>query len=559
MEDPGRLHDTQTSRKRHRSDDVSTASFRLTHSAPLDAIDTLRHRPSANPSHNDTDNFPASANDTPPVLEPLHPPIPNFAQITQVPPRPTSTPHSNLDPSAGMVCHVAPPLPNPGRAHRFCQACDHVNHVRRKHCTNCGAPKPSAVRNAVGVRPITEVETSADRPHVTDGTYRADYMQTQMVSGSVPAPFDPSNRVPNQPYPRSDAGHQKNTEQSPHQARSLAMKCPGDDIPLLGNAPKPGSHFSTPDMLTARRFRPGQALLCEPLVNMNSFQTPERRLSTQTSSGAGATAQYVSQVDVNHHSQAVDRQQYQLPSMQGMPNEKQFTGSSIRFRAASRPDMVDGRIPRSAAQAQEKAPDEPLAEDVLSLNRPAIDPGDSRHVDRRYQNVHGMRLTGRELNDQNQMYGNEPEAHGTSGLMYKHPEAHGTSGIMYKQNPDMFSIHQQYRNDRDHLIGQDALRRDKLGHAIADPNHHDARSGFHTQQQQTLSRQPEPSRLSEQAVHPYRNGMDGDRFRHSQYRQLQKPVDHVPATAFEESNRHPDESRYALENILMQHKAARNS
>eukprot|EP00177_Eucheuma_denticulatum_P008199 GFKZ01014923.1.p1 GENE.GFKZ01014923.1~~GFKZ01014923.1.p1 ORF type:complete len:488 (+),score=25.61 GFKZ01014923.1:72-1466(+) len=464
-----------------------------------------------------------------------------------------------------MVCNIAPPLPNPGRAHRFCQACDHINHVRRKLCTNCGAPKPSAVRNAVGVRPITEVESSTDRRHLSDPAYRPDYIQTQVVSNSMPAPYDPPNRVPNQSHPRSDPGPEKSTEQSPHQARSLAMKCPGDDIPLLGNAPKTGAHFSAPDMHAMRGFRPGQALLCEPLVNMNSFHTPVRRLSTQTSSAAAPTPQFVTHVDVNHHAQNVDREQYQLPSMQGVATQKQFTGASIRFRSAPRHDTRDARIPRGPVQAQEKPPDEPLAEDVLSLNRPAIDHGDLRRGDRRQPIAHGMRFTGRELNDQNQMQ-NQMHSHMQSHMqgqiqnqMYgSEAEAHGNSGLMYKQNQDMFPIHQQYRHDRDHVTGQDTLRRDKTGHSAPDPNHHER--AFHSQQQQhTFGRTLEPSRISEQPLHTYRNGIDGDRFRHPQFRQVQKPVENVTATTFEESHRHPDESRYALENILMQHKTTRNS
>lgn len=68
---------------------------------------------------------------TTPILQPLHPPIPNFSAISQAPQlRPQNSishtlPSEPNHPATGIYS-IALPLPNPGRAHRFCQACDHV-------------------------------------------------------------------------------------------------------------------------------------------------------------------------------------------------------------------------------------------------------------------------------------------------------------------------------------------------------------------------------------------------------------------------------------------------
>lgn len=69
-----------------------------------------------------------------PVLQTMHPPIPNFAAIAHPPssrqavishsPNLTDRHHPNTP-----IYNIALPLPNPGRAHRFCQACDHVRRI----------------------------------------------------------------------------------------------------------------------------------------------------------------------------------------------------------------------------------------------------------------------------------------------------------------------------------------------------------------------------------------------------------------------------------------------
>lgn len=72
---------------------------------------------------------------TAPVLQTMHPPIPNFAAIAHA----TSSRHQGVIPHSSNltdrhhsntpIYNIALPLPNPGRAHRFCQACDHVRYI----------------------------------------------------------------------------------------------------------------------------------------------------------------------------------------------------------------------------------------------------------------------------------------------------------------------------------------------------------------------------------------------------------------------------------------------
>lgn len=114
------------SRKRHRSEDISAPSYRLAHSSSAmpDARNS-RLRPVSQQGEADL-LIPPTSDPQAAVLEPLHPPIPNFSAISQGAPRPNTIPHSSTEHQGGMMYNIALPLPNPGRAHRFCQACDHV-------------------------------------------------------------------------------------------------------------------------------------------------------------------------------------------------------------------------------------------------------------------------------------------------------------------------------------------------------------------------------------------------------------------------------------------------
>lgn len=75
----------------------------------------------------------STPNSSTPVLQMMHPPIPTFDLISHKPPssshyqtpfRPNVSPPS--PPPPPLSNHLTMPLPNPGRAHRFCQSCDHV-------------------------------------------------------------------------------------------------------------------------------------------------------------------------------------------------------------------------------------------------------------------------------------------------------------------------------------------------------------------------------------------------------------------------------------------------
>lgn len=116
------------SRKRHRTEDISTTSYRIPHSSAMPEARTgnPRLRPVNQQTEADLLIPPTTDPQAAAVLEPLHPPIPNFSAISQGAPRPNSIPHSTNEHPGGVVYNIALPLPNPGRAHRFCQACDHV-------------------------------------------------------------------------------------------------------------------------------------------------------------------------------------------------------------------------------------------------------------------------------------------------------------------------------------------------------------------------------------------------------------------------------------------------
>lgn len=114
-------------RKRHRTEDISGCSYRQSHSTGMS--DSRNARMRFDPQHGDGDDvlIPSSADVASVALEPLHPPIPNFSAISQAAPKPHPVGYGSSEPQGSMVYNIALPLPNPGRAHRFCQACDHVS------------------------------------------------------------------------------------------------------------------------------------------------------------------------------------------------------------------------------------------------------------------------------------------------------------------------------------------------------------------------------------------------------------------------------------------------
>lgn len=328
------------------------------------------------------------------------------------------------------------------------------------------------------------------------------------------------------------------------------MKCPDDDIPLLGNSAKPASSLSSADLHASRQFRPGQALLCEPLVNFSKFHTSEAR--PQLNSFRNPQPNHVDFAQTQKlFPEHPDRDQYTLPSMHGMQNQR-LVHAPPAYKPQPRSDIADSRIPVNTPQQYEKIHDEPLVEDVLSLNRTAIpNHQDSREVDRRYSNTQGARHPARDITEHTQMYNPMQDT-----------QAH--SGLLYKPSHDFYQVQQQQQfraDDRDQGYVHDASRRHRLVHTMGDPNQDHFR-GY--SQPQDVQRYQVGGRALEPTVH-IRNVFDVDRVRgiaasdnrmvHGAVSHLHKPEDEVSATPYEEPNRHPDESRYALENLLMQRKS----
>lgn len=537
-----------TSRKRHRTDDISGSSFRLPHSSGITAPNSSRMRTAGNTQQQDNDaNLPVPSEAQTPALEPLHPPIPsipNFSAISQGITRPTSMPSSTADPPTGFNYSIALPLPNPGRAHRFCQACDHVNHVRRKLCTNCGAPKPSAVRNAVGVRSISEVDSAQDKRSQGDGVFKSDnYSQSQLPSTSLPsgAQFDIQNRINSQSLTQSDPRYPRQTEPVSYQARSLAMKSPGDDIPLLGTTQRPPqSSFPIPETHPSRRLRGGQAVLVEPLVTFNPLAGQENRYQPSV-----PRHPYGSPVDFQQKlftSNSVDRDHAALPSVQGMPPQRPYPSSNTNYRQSSRPPVLDNRGIRASTQLSDDA----LPEEVLALNRNAVAPFDPRQNSRRFPNAPGMRQYS---SDQPQIYPGMPDA----------------TGLLYRQGQELFHQQAQFRQDeRGGLISNDPGRGQKYGQSLPVPPTGDDR-GFPSHHLD-VQRGHAVSVLDEQQQHStLRRGLEEDRARQlamdgrvdpHNLRHLHKHDDHVNVNTaqFQDHNRSQDDGRLALDNILMQHK-----
>lgn len=553
-----------TSRKRLRPDDISGSSFRLPQSSAIAVSNNSRLRAMGNTQQQENDStLPTDAQA--PVLETLHPPIPNFSAISQGTTRPNSMPAPAAETPSGLIYNVALPLPNPGRAHRFCQACDHVrkipagnlrhrhhypsctnpldpilshfgsiqiNHVRRKLCTNCGAPKPSAVRNAVGVRSISEVDSTADRRPQGDMFKPDTYLQSQIPTAPFPqgGQFDMQGRLNAQGLSQGDPRFPRQADHVSYQARSLAMRSPGDDIPLLGNAQRPQSSFPGPESQTSRRMR-GQAVLCEPLINFNSFGAQDNRNpGPPVRQPYGNLAEFHQKVFPN---QLLDRDHFTLPSMQGIPVQKPNHNGNTNHRASPRLQTVDNRGPRHPTHL----PDDALSEDVLSLNRNGGQNMDARQPTRRYQNVHGFRQYPSDQ-AQNQMY---------AGV----PDTSINSGLLYNRGPEFFQPHGQFRpDDRGQILNHDTGRGPKFVQSLATSPPGEDR-GFPSHPLD-VHRGQAVSGLVEQPSHPnLRRGVESQQLR------LQKTDEHVNVNTnhFEESNRHPDDGRLALDNILMQHKS----
>lgn len=112
------------SRKRLRAEDRSGSSYKLSTPPAMNHLRDSRPRSGNGPGPSNV-MLPTSA-ESAPLLQPLHPPIPNFSALSQGAPRQNAVPAPATEPPNNMVYNIALPLPNPGRAHRFCQACDHV-------------------------------------------------------------------------------------------------------------------------------------------------------------------------------------------------------------------------------------------------------------------------------------------------------------------------------------------------------------------------------------------------------------------------------------------------
>lgn len=343
-----------------------------------------------------------------------------------------------------------------------------------------------------------------------------------------------------------DQRFQRPVDLVPHQARSLAMRCPGDDIPLLGN-PQKVPLSGHPDSHVSRRIRSGQAILSEPLLNLNSLQSHDGKNPVAQGRHNFSNMDFNQKVFPNH---TLDREYLTLPSMQGVSNPKIGMGNMAGGLASSRAPST----PRGPLHVSEKATDDSLPEEVLPINRGAMGQVyDTRQGTRRYPNVHGLRQMPRDITELNQIYPGVAE-------VQRNPN------LLYRQGQDFFQPQQQFRpEERDQVFRTDMQRGETFYQPHTVPGQ-ELERGFPLQHQQDINRlQPGTTRnqdqLSPSAPIP---GIGVDRSRPSgidprtQASHLnlsaQKPEDHLTQPGLEEATRNPDDGRFAIENILMTHK-----
>lgn len=372
------------------------------------------------------------------------------------------------------------------------------------------------------------------------------YPQSQMPSSSFPpgGQLDVQNRINSQGFTQGDPRYSRQTEHVSYQARSLAMRSPGDDIPLLGSAQRPPqSSFPIPETHPSRRLRGGQAVLCEPLINFNSLGGQDNKFSPAIPRQPyGNPVEFQQKVFPNH---PVERDHFTLPSVQGIPVQRPNPiSSNMNHRAPTRPPVLDNR----GARGSTHLPEDALPEEVLSLNRNAVAPFDPRQNSRRFQNVHGLRQYSSDQ-AQPQIYTGIPD----------------TSGLLYRQGQELFQQQTQFRqDDRAHLLNHDPNRGQKFAQTLAASPPGDDR-GFPSHQLDVQRGQAVSVLVEQQQHSTLRRGLEDDRTRQlamdgrvepQNLRQLQKNEEHVNVntTQFEDSNRPQDDGRLALDTILMQHK-----
>lgn len=344
------------------------------------------------------------------------------------------------------------------------------------------------------------------------------------------------------------ADHRRKSEPVLHQAHSLAMRCPGDDIPLLGSVHRGGQQSPYNFSETAQasnRVRMGQTLLSEPLVNFGGVASQDQKGFRRRS--------YGNVVDVTQKvfpDPSNDRDQGALPSVHGISNQSLGQLVVPAQRVASHAQQMETQVSRSFANFQRTSENAPT-EEVIPLNRGAfIQDLEVRPGLPRYQNMQSMRQV---RNDQTQSY---PE-----GM-----EGPATTAYAYPQHQDFFPLPQQFRNDeRDNALRIEEGRRQSFSETLGGnpeaekcfPSTQGDVGGAH-KSHLTLGRyvgqhgdNAARLRMDKSAAGPLKMESRGDIV---QVGHLPHITDQVNSGHLDDSNRPSDDGRFAIENILMQHK-----
>lgn len=347
--------------------------------------------------------------------------------------------------------------------------------------------------------------------------------------------------------PSADLRGQKSSDPVPHQAHSLAMRCPGDDIPLLGNNQRMQQpHYNLQDPATStQRFRMPPTVLSQPLISFNGLNSRDgktRPLSSRPLFGNVA--------DANHRTfpgVSADRDQYTLPSMHGVPGQAALQSTIPNQRTDARPQVSDPVQARPGLEFQGRT-QEAMPEDVVALNRGGgvIQDLDGRHGTNTYSQWGGTRAmrptSGNTYSDtldsqapQHIAYGNSQDFFVQQHTFRTDDRNTTTAGLKYN------GVHNSVHNDKGYPDTQPIMT---PGHsataglgAFMDPNSAQAQY-----RQQNAKPRAAPigsdgrmSLMQVGALHPVRE------------------VDEAPAH-LGESNRPSDDGRFTIENILMQHK-----
>lgn len=318
-----------------------------------------------------------------------------------------------------------------------------------------------------------------------------------------------------------------------HQAHPLTMRCPGDDIPLLGNTQRPQASYNFPDPQGSQRLGIGQALLNEPLINLGTVpsQDPRYQRAPIRQGLVGGAVDFNQKVFPGY---GIDREQVSLPSMNGIPGQQQvaYPGETGSARRASQLDLSSHPTGLSSVT---KGAEGGCTEDVISLRTNFIPELDARQGASRYQNIQTLRQ-------------GRPDA---AQQFSESLDGQGTTAYTYPQSHELFPGHSQVRQD-DRIAFDESRARDALPTSDAIVG---GKSGINLGRY--MEQAPEGMQRPGEDRGKGTEGLSSSRVEVIHSGQLHRTPAQSSSGHLEESGRQEDDGRFAIDSILMQHKNGR--